>query len=149
MKKVKKGFISNPTMLVTLTMFVGLASCLLIGMIVIEFKKIVINPLLTVSVFLLLLFIFFFILLIKKFTYKICFDDKNLFQYKGNKLINKFPLDKINMSFLNPRYGYVNIEGINIDGQTVILSFEYSKTRGEIISKYYTKKIENLPERYK
>ncbi len=149
MTKVKKGFISNPTMLVTLTIFVGLASCLLIGMIVIEYKQIVTNPLLTVSVVLLLLLIFFFLLLIKKFTYKICFDDKYLFQYKGSKLINKFPLDKINMTFLNPRYGYVNIEGINSDGQRVVLSFEYSKKRVEIISKYFTKKIENLPERYK
>lgn len=148
MRKEKNGFISNPTLLITLTIFVVMASCLLIGMIVNEYRQLIKNPLLTLTVILLLFIIFFLLLLINKFKYKIYFDDLYLYQYKGMKLINKFSLDKITMSFLNPKYNYVNIEGINSDDKRVVLSFEYSKTRGKIISKFFQGKIDNLPKRF-
>lgn len=149
MEREKNGFISNPTLFATLLVFIGLSTCLLIFMVAFGFSQILENPVLVLVIVLLLSFDLFFLLLIRKLTYRICFESSHLLQYKGNKLINKFNYNDIKMVFVNHRYGYVNIEGLTDQGQNVTLSFEYSKNRGNIISRYYLKGIENLPQKYK
>ena len=71
-----------------------------------------------------------------------------IYQRKCGKLVNQFKMDETEMLFISPKYGYVNIEGTNIEGKKVILSFEYSKKRGETIEKYYKKPIKNIPGVY-
>lgn len=149
MRKAKKGFVSNPTLLITFITCVGIGSILLVVMIIFGFNQIRGNILLEIALVLLSLLIVFFMILIKKFTYKISFDNIYLSQHKGGKLINKFNLNDIKMTFLSTKYGYVNIEGVTTEGIYVVLSFEYSKTRGIIINKYFKKAIEDLPEKYK
>jgi len=149
MKKEENGFISNPTMFAVLAILSGLTCCLLILIIIFEIHQIINNLFLIVILIILLSLIIFFIVLINKFTYRICFEENYVCQYKGKRLLNKFNINEVNMVFINSKYGYVNLEGVNIQGLRIILCFEYSKNRGEIIEKYFMREIENLPDRYK
>ena len=149
MKKEKNKFLSSPMLLATFIIFSCINLILLIVMITFGLQQIIGNLFLMLLTGVVLFILIFFLLLINKFTYIIKFDKQFIYYYKRKKLVNILDLNSVKMVFLSPKYGYVNIEGSTLEGRKVVLSFEYSKSRGEIIKRYYSKLIENLPNQYK
>lgn len=146
--KKNNSFISNPITLSTFIIFAFSAFVLLLLIILLNVDILLTNIFLQIVSILLFGIICFFLILAGKFSYRIEFDMDFIYQRKCGKLVNQFKIDETEMLFISPKYGYVNIEGKNIEGKKVILSFEFSKKRGKTIEKYYKKPIKNIPEKY-
>lgn len=145
--KKRDCFISNSTMLITSLVFIGLGVVLFVLFMIFGFGQIKDSPFIISVPFIIAAAILLFAYLIIKFTFKIAFDEDSIYFLKGNVVIDKYKLDNISMKFVNPRYGYVNIECKNNE-KTKTYTFEYSKKRGNIIKKYFKKCIENMPDRF-
>ncbi len=142
----KNSFVSSPGILfisILFSVFCPIGSALWV---ILDWSTFLEDPQMLFAQGLIILFGVFFSFLIADSASIIQFDYRNVYRYKGKKLVGSCEIEFINIAF-DPE-GYAVIVGTTPQGKVFRWNFEMNEKREKIIEKYYRKPIENMPKRY-